>query len=68
MNKDGFEYKVVQGTTTTDFERECEKAHEEDFMFIGQMVITGLGQGNFMYSQQWVKKYGEKPNMKAKAQ
>ena len=53
---------VIQSNSKEGFEDACKKASEDDYIFCGQMVITGLGQGKFMYSQQWGKGIAEPIN------
>lgn len=47
--------RIVQANTLKEFEQKCEDAIGKDYMFLGQVIITGLGQGKFMYTQQWGK-------------
>ena len=47
--------KLIQSTDRDQFQKLCNEAVEKGYMFVGQVVITGLGQGKFMYTQQWAK-------------
>lgn len=49
---------MIQAHSLEDFAKLCEQALNDDFIFVGQVVITGLGKGKdgqpqFMYTQQW---------------
>jgi hypothetical protein len=47
--------KLIQAGTIQEFDSLCEKAVEDGFMFVGQVIMCGLGQGKFLYTQQWAK-------------
>jgi len=47
--------RLIQADTIEDFATLCESAIVDGFMFVGQLIITGLGKGEFMYTQQWAK-------------
>ena len=49
------EFKLIQELDPKLFNKACSEAIKEGFIFVGQLVITGLGQGQFMYTQQWAK-------------
>lgn len=47
--------KLIQADSSAEFDKLCQQAIEEGFMFVGQVCISGLGQGKFRFTQQWAK-------------
>ena len=47
--------RILKADSAEDFAELCKTAINDGYMFIGQMIVTGLGQGKFMYTQQWAK-------------
>lgn len=47
--------RLLQSDTIEGFAEVSEAAINDGYMFVGQLIITGLGQGKFMYTQQWAK-------------
>ena len=47
--------RILKADSAEDFAELCKIAINDGYMFIGQMIVTGLGQGKFMYTQQWAK-------------
>ena len=52
-------FKLIQSESKEKFDRACEKAIEDNYIFTGQVIMSGLGGGKFLYTQQWIKKEGE---------
>ena len=47
--------KLIQANSVDAFDKLCQAAIEDGFMFVGQVLLSGLGKGEFMYTQQWAK-------------
>lgn len=47
--------RYIQAENLEDFATLTKTAIGDGFMFVGQMIVTGLGNKQFMYTQQWAK-------------
>jgi len=47
--------KLIQANSVAAFDKLCQSAIEDGYMFVGQVLLSGLGKGEFMYTQQWAK-------------
>jgi len=53
------EFRIIKDTSPVEFSKKCEKAHDDDFIFTGNPIIMGAGQGKFIYLQMWYKRESE---------
>lgn len=47
--------RILKADNVKDFAELCKQAVADGYMFVGQMNVSGLGKGQFMYTQQWAK-------------
>lgn len=46
--------RIIQAEDLESFGKLIKAAIDDNYLAYGQMVITGLGNKQFMYTQQWV--------------